>query len=485
MLVTGTPLKLPEVDRPLTLDPMAWAAMEFEEAVLGDVRRTRGLVDLGARLACRPGGSLASVIPGWADLKRAYRLFARDEVTREAIVEPHIDRCREAISEPGEYFVVEDTTSLNFQTHLGIKGIGWMGHGDRGLTVHTALATRVEEWDSMGVPNLAVIGMVRQQVWTRKGKPKTKGESKRDRMKRRRESERWARSVAEIGSPPIGVRRTYMADRESDIYEVFGLCQENGWDFIIRAKEPRALQTGGKNLFKAVRSAKVLGTMTVKLRSQSARPGRAAVRARVATVKVRATTVTLRPPYRPGGRGEPRTLNVVQVYEPAPPDGIEPLHWILLTSWTCDTLDQAWRVAQAYTTRWLIEEYHKALKTGAGCEDIQLTTLQRVTSLFGVLSVVATRLLNFKLLAATHPDEPVAREDIGPEILDVLEAKFGKPKGGWTNRTVIVAIAKIGGFIGRKSDGLPGWQTTWRGWQRLMNMVEGIELAAKKRARSG
>ena len=182
---------------------------------------------------------------------------------------------------------------------------------------------------------------------------------------------------------------------------------------------------------------------------------------------------------------EPRTLNAVEVYEPAPPDGIEPLHWILLTSWACESLEQAWRVAQAYGTRWLIEEYHKALKTGAGCEDIQLSTLQRVTSLFGVLSVVATRLLSFKLLAATHPDVPVAAEDIGPEVMEVLEAKFRKPKEGWTNRTIIIAIAKIGGFLGRKSDGLPGWQTIWRGWQRLMNMVEGIELAAEKRRRSG
>jgi hypothetical protein len=38
-----------------------------------------------------------------------------------------------------------------------------------------------------------------------------------------------------------------------------------------------------------------------------------------------------------------------------------------------------------------------------------------------------------------------------------------------------VAVARLGGFIGRKSDGMPGWQTIWRGWQRLMWMSEGLE----------
>lgn len=467
---------------PVTLDPNEWAKMEFGESVLGDVRRTGTLVDLGARLARKPGGTLASVISDWYELKGAYRLFARHEVTREAIIKPHIERVRSALHVPGDYFIIEDTTSLNFETHVAIEGMGWMGHGTPGLTVHTAFATRMEEWDPAGVPNVSVMGMVRQQVWTRKGKPKTRRESKSDRMKRTRESARWGAVIPEMGRPPSGARWTFMADRESDIFEVFQLCQGHDWDFIIRAKEPRALEEGGQSIFEAVASAKVLGTATVRLRSQSARPGRAAVRARVATVKVRATTVTLRPPWRPEGRPLPTTLNVVEVREYGAPDGVEPLHWILLTSWACETFEQAWRIAQSYTTRWLIEEYHKALKTGTGSEHIQLSTITRVTALFGVLSIVAVRLLGMKLLAATLPDEPVTPEMIGPEMLEILEAKFKRPKGGWTNRTVIVAIARNGGFLARKSDGLPGWRTIWRGWQALMDMVEAVELVDQLRS---
>ena len=31
-------------------------------------------------------------------------------------------------------------------------------------------------------------------------------------------------------------------------------------------------------------------------------------------------------------------------------------------------------------------------------------------------------------------------------------------------------------FLARKHDGMPGWQTIWRGWQRLMWMCEGVNL---------
>ena len=33
-----------------------------------------------------------------------------------------------------------------------------------------------------------------------------------------------------------------------------------------------------------------------------------------------------------------------------------------------------------------------------------------------------------------------------------------------------------GYWLGRKGDGPPGWQTLWRGYQRLADMLLGIEL---------
>jgi hypothetical protein len=61
-----------------------------------------------------------------------------------------------------------------------------------------------------------------------------------------------------------------------------------------------------------------------------------------------------------------------------------------------------------------------------------------------------------------------------------LAERFGKPSKGWTHRSALVAVARLGGFLARKHDGSPGGQTIWRGWQRLMRMCEGLETLQLK-----
>ena len=140
-----------------------------------------------------------------------------------------------------------------------------------------------------------------------------------------------------------------------------------------------------------------------------------------------------------------------------------------------ETGAQAQRVVGYYTARRWIEEYHKALKSGAGVEASQLARADRLEPLIAVRAVVAVRLLSTKLLARSRPESGEAAASFGPTLLALLEQKLGPPKGGWTNQNLIRAVARVGGFIGRKSDGQPGWQTIWRGWQRLMWMREGVE----------
>jgi hypothetical protein len=170
-------------------------------------------------------------------------------------------------------------------------------------------------------------------------------------------------------------------------------------------------------------------------------------------------------------------VGVIEVREVSVPEGVrEPLHWLLLTSLPCATWVQAQRVVGYYSARWWIEEYHKALKSGTSVEQSQLERADRLEPLVGILAVVAVRLLNAKMLARSRPESCEAAASFGPSLLALLEKKLGQPKGGWSNRNLIRAVARVGGFIGRKSDGEPGWQTIWRGWQRLLWMCEGANL---------
>jgi hypothetical protein len=257
----------------------------------------------------------------------------------------------------------------------------------------------------------------------------------------------------------------------SGFYEPLQRCRRQGVDFVIRGYQDRRLADAAGDLRTAVEQARVLGQSVIELR---ARPGQPA---REARVELRSVRVGLDGPWRPGGWQEPlKDIGVVEVREVAAPSGVkEPLHWILLTSLACASLAEVQRVVGRYTARWWIEEYHKALKSGAGAQDSQLEKSDRLEPLIAVLAVVAVRLLNAKLLARSRPQSLAAAASFGPTMLALLEQKFGPAPGGWTNRNVIRAVARVGGFIGRKSDGEPGWQTIWRGWQRLIWMCEGVQ----------
>jgi len=308
-------------------------------------------------------------------------------------------------------------------------------------------------------------------IWARRDATRCCQEKKADRLRRARESQRWAAVFEETGGPGPAARWTYVADRESDIFEVFGRCQDKGIGFIIRANQPRALADQGGSIFEAVSKAPVYGRFSIDFR---ARPGQGA---RTAELEVRAKAVTVRGPWRPDGKLGPRRIMVVDAREVDGSKGVKPVHWVVLTSWRCRSFSEAMRVVKTYAKRWLIEEYHKALKTGAKVEKTQLETADRIGALLGVLGVVSVRLLNTKLLATTRPGQPVDAGELGPEALRILEARWGKPPEGWTYGSALVAIARLGGFLARKSDGDPGWLTIWRGWQRLMPLVQGFTLA--------
>ncbi len=452
-----------------------WAVKQFSEALLGDVRRTERLVRVAEAIAAKPGKSLPEALGDWKSLKAAYRFFDNDEATHERVTRPHLDRTRAACRAGGEYLMVEDTTTLSYCGRQ-VEGLGPVSDdlSTNGILLHSTLALRVERWLPGGDLEVTVEGLFAQRPWVRK-RVKRKGETKRQRLSRRRESERWAEVFDETGGPGDGCRWTFVADREGDIFRVMADCAGHGVDFIIRAMQPRRLKGREGSPFDAVTEARPLGRFTVDLR---ARPG---VPARQATVEVRAARVTLRPPKN-GGKGfGPEPVTVVEAREVDAPEGVEPIHWVLLTSWRVEGFEDAMRVVKAYTKRWLIEEYHKALKTGAGIEQTQLEKRERIETLLGILAVVAVRLLNMKLLARSRPDDAAPEGAMGPEAFRILKARSGEPDGCWTNRDLIVGIAKLGGFLARKSDGDPGWITIWRGWRNLMLMIEGSRYYRSER----
>jgi hypothetical protein len=453
------------------IPPAQWAQNEFGFAQLGDQRRNKRLVNIAEHLAIKPGGTLPQAFPHWAELKAAYRFFGQRGVSFERVLAPHLERTRQACRQPGEYLIIEDTTCLDYSQHRATQNLGVIGDGcGRGFDLHSALAVRVEAWTLEQRPAGTVVGLFNQQCRT--PRPAPQGETRGQRLSRPRKSQTWAAGFKLAGRPPVGSQWIYLGDRETDCYEPVQLCQQHGVDFVIRSAQDRRLAGDAGHLRAVVEKAPVLCRSTVEVRSRGGQP------ARTAKVELRSVRVNLDGPWRPGGMPPPLLdVGVVEVREVEAPAGVkEPLHWVLLTSLPCATAAEAQRVVGRYTARWWIEEYHKALKSGAGVEESQLEQADRLEPLIAVLAVVALRLLATKLLARSRPEAYEAAASFGPEMLALLEKKIGPPKDGWTNRNVMVAMARLGGFLARKHDGMPGWQTIWRGWQRLIWMCEGANL---------
>jgi hypothetical protein len=173
-------------------------------------------------------------------------------------------------------------------------------------------------------------------------------------------------------------------------------------------------------------------------------------------------------------------MYVVEVREIAPAKGTRPLHWVLLTSHPICSFEEAWRVIGYYEQRPLIEEFHKALKTGCRLEQRRYETAQRWERLTAMLSIVAVRLLQLKTVAKAEPHR-AAEELVPKRWIEMLSAvRSGSQRRIRTARDFLRALAGLGGHLGRKGDGEPGWITLWRGFNKLHLLLRGASALRQK-----
>ena len=180
-----------------------------------------------------------------------------------------------------------------------------------------------------------------------------------------------------------------IADREADFYDLFACGEHLGSDFLIRAVQNRCLAGCEQRLWETLKSVEPQGTMTVEVKRNPTRP------ARKATLNISYTTVTLQPPQNRAKKEQlaPLTLQAILVKEVDPPTEIEPITWLLLTTFKITSIEDVNKYVQWYSHRWLIERYHYVLKSGCGMEKLQLETAQRLEMAMAIYSIVAWRLL--------------------------------------------------------------------------------------------
>jgi hypothetical protein len=165
----------------------------------------------------------------------------------------------------------------------------------------------------------------------------------------------------------------------------------------------------------------------------------------------------------------PEQVNVVYALEPNPPEGCEPVDWMLLTSEPSETFEQAVRVLEIYEARWLIEDFHMGLKTGCALEKRQLKTVAAMKNLVSILSVIAWQLLALRAAARAPEPEPATKVMTAEQLeaLYLLRPKL-RAQPELTAQRALVEVAKLGGHLARNSDGPPGWRTLWKGMEKVL-----------------
>jgi hypothetical protein len=312
----------------------------------------------------------------------------------------------------------------------------------------------------------------------------------RQRTERDRESDRWLESSRRIGPAPddLDTRWIRVADREADIYEYLIECISRNHGYLVRASQDRILlnPTNDKRLalvFDHIESVEPLGGQYLDLRTRDDHDGHKGHNARRAKLLVSCGPVRIQSPDRPGrpaGTNDPIDCWFIRVWEPEPPEGVERLEWVLYTDQRTETLEEALVGVMDYGTRFVIEEFHKGIKTGLKIEELQLETADRLFAAIAVMSIVALRLLDIRELGRAVPEAPAAVTGLCPLELEILELAVDRTLT--TVASVVLALGRLGGHMNRRSDGMPGWITLWRGWKTLRQLVKGAELGRKRNA---
>lgn len=347
-------------------------------------------------------------------------------------------------------------------------------------------------------PDGTPLGETWTHIWARdeeslKISPQDKRKARKHSPIEDKESFRWLeglRKARDFAQRCSGTMCVYMADSEADIFELY--AEERGEinpiHWVIRLCQDRALASASeddgvkhaRSIREQVEATAVLFTKEISIRGRELkiscdeRNRRQPRKNRQATVEVRATTMTLRPPWRSDRKLPEVTVNIVQVREVNPPVDDVPVEWLLITTLPIATVENVQTIIQYYTVRWMIEIMFRTLKSGCRVEKRRFETTKRLVACLAVYLIVAWRTLYVCRLGRSCPDLDCEAVFEPAEWKSVWMAVQGEtpPKKPPRLADMVCLIAQLGGYVNQpKRKDPPGPQTVWIGLQRMHDLA--------------
>ena len=443
-----------------------WAFNEVYRVPVWDKRCLRTLVAACETLAENAQMSFSQALG--SRRKAVSHILHHQETTQEVLLSGHIHATKQRCQQEERILIASDTTTFDFSGHKATQGLGPINDKEHllGFFVHSALAMT-----QTGVP----LGLLHQYSWARDPSQAGIAKERKKRPYTDKESHKWLEALRDVEKALAPAQKAVLIqDREADIFEFFSAPRREGLELLIRATQPRRIDTRGEtgptNLFSAVAQAPPIATKTIHIAPGPKRVERDAV------LTVRKATVFIRPPINgPDPSGAAVRLSVVRASEENPPEGVkEPLEWVLLTTLPVESAEEALCVLDYYTFRWRIERFHFVLKSGCGYEQLQLDRLDTLEKALSLYSIVAWRLLYLTYLVRDAP-ETSYEEAISVFEKDVLQLYIRKPIK--TVKDVLLGVARLAGFVPVPSAPNPGVKTLWQGFRKLQDMTAGYLLA--------
>ncbi len=264
---------------------------------------------------------------------------------------------------------------------------------------------------------------------------------------------------------------------------MYKACSELKENFLIRATHNRSInkrkrrELPTKNLFDHFHSLIPEKRIIIDIQVNSE------TKYRQAELSISFDKFTLPPPpSRTINKDGKELYNIelwgIMIKEECPPTNEGALEWLLITNIPILNANEAIEKMKWYTLRWKIELFHKILKSGCLVESAQLRTRAKLIKYITIKSIIAWRIfwLTINLRNSKYADCSIILTEVEQEILFKRFNQGKKYQNSASVEQVYIWIAKLGGYIGRNTDPPPGMISIWRGWTRLMSMVEDYKI---------
>jgi len=439
------------------------------------------------------GSSIPEACMGeWKDVKATYEFLRNEEVTMERVLRAGAGAMMKEWEKAGVVLVIQDQTSMNYGTSESIREVcgpvGAKWASSNGLRVHDCLAVTEE-----GVP----LGVVGAWAWKR-DRDETGEERKRRRARmdiEEKESYYWLqgyRAALEAVREDEGHRPCIVVgDRDSDVLELwleYERHQEPKPYLLVRANPSRYRRTvEGESVFDAVEGAPEEQTCTkvVEVRRDG--------RMEEVELEVKYRCVEIAYQVKRKGRGQERRKIVkghvrvwlVQAREVHPPPHVEePLHWVLMTTYPVKDVLTASRVVDWYAKRWMIEVFHKILKTACRAEIQRLRRAESLEVALALDMIIAARIYRMTTLGRQTPSLPcdAVFSDKEWKVLWMVRFKKDLPSSPPPLYPMVMELARVGGHLSKKK--FPGPFTLWKGLIALGHYIEAYEAFLHFQGRS-